>query len=249
MNKKINFFKSSKLTKGFTLIELLVVVAIIGILSSVVVVSINAAREKNKIAAIKSTLKQLYNQAAINQVENGSFIGSNPNIGNLDCYGNLAPIAKPLEDQGVTVRCFSYNGTSTGNPGDDYNRFAATALIYKTDEIKAWSVDENGVFKWDTSGVDSSGGTSPEDLRMTHQAAQEACSLSGGRLPSIEQSRALAHAWMKITGYTHPYSFNSDKYWTSTRYLETSNYYTIGYNGSGVYNEPVSGNYYVRCIR
>ena len=57
---------SSKFTTGFTLIELLVVVAIIGILSSVVVVSINAAREKNKIASIKSTLKQLYNQAAIN---------------------------------------------------------------------------------------------------------------------------------------------------------------------------------------
>lgn len=77
MIKKLNL-NSPRFTKAFTLIELLVVIAIIGILSSVVVVSINNAREKSKIASIKSTLKQLYNQASINHVVSGSFIGSNP---------------------------------------------------------------------------------------------------------------------------------------------------------------------------
>jgi len=47
---------SSRADKGFTLIELLVVIAIIGILSSVVLASLNTARNKASDTAIQSNL-------------------------------------------------------------------------------------------------------------------------------------------------------------------------------------------------
>lgn len=47
---------SSSVRRGFTLIELLVVIAIIGILSSVVLASLNSARNRGADAAVQSNL-------------------------------------------------------------------------------------------------------------------------------------------------------------------------------------------------
>jgi len=60
MSKRFNGF-----SRGFTLIELLVVIAIIGILSSVVLASLNTARSKGGDAAVKSNLNGTRAQAEL----------------------------------------------------------------------------------------------------------------------------------------------------------------------------------------
>lgn len=61
----VNINQSKAGRGGFTLIELLVVIAIIGILSSVVLASLNTARDKGADAAIKANLSGIRAQAEL----------------------------------------------------------------------------------------------------------------------------------------------------------------------------------------
>ncbi len=93
-------FAPSAITKrGFTLIELLVVIAIIGILSSVVLASLNTARSKGTDAKIQSEIRSIAVNAEIYYDNNsnsygttvaastscnaGIFASTNPNISQI----------------------------------------------------------------------------------------------------------------------------------------------------------------------
>lgn len=65
-----------KRNQGFTLIELLVVIAIIGILSSVVLASLNTARNKGTDAKVKANLSGLRTAAEIYYDNNGGNYGT-----------------------------------------------------------------------------------------------------------------------------------------------------------------------------
>jgi prepilin-type N-terminal cleavage/methylation domain-containing protein len=62
-------------SRGFTLIELLVVIAIIGVLSAVVLASLNTARTKGNDAAVRANLDSARAQAEIYYDTNGSYTG------------------------------------------------------------------------------------------------------------------------------------------------------------------------------
>ena len=62
--------------RGFTLIELLVVIAIIGVLSSVVLVSLNTARAKARDANRAAAISQFRNALELYYLDNGQYPAS-----------------------------------------------------------------------------------------------------------------------------------------------------------------------------
>jgi len=93
MKTKIN----KNFIQGFTLIELLVVIAIIGILSSVVLASLNSARAKGQDAARMADVKSLKTAMEMYYNDNGGYPTSNGSgngdvrLGDAMLVSKLAP--------------------------------------------------------------------------------------------------------------------------------------------------------------
>lgn len=98
--------------KGFTLIELLVVIAIIGILSGIVLTSLNSARLRSKDGRVISNLRQAKTLFELNRLN-----GNAPAITALLTITDLAKLRQDVcAQQGITCNTNSLNTMPAVSP-------------------------------------------------------------------------------------------------------------------------------------
>jgi prepilin-type N-terminal cleavage/methylation domain-containing protein len=138
-----------KQNKGFTLIELLVVIAIIGILSSIVLASLNTARAKGSDAAIKANLSNIRAQAEILYDTAGIYTGicADPNISAQMVAADLAAgtvtnVSNVLATPGAADQSVCHESAAA---------WAANVPL-KSSSANSWCTDSTGASKQITAG-------------------------------------------------------------------------------------------------
>ena len=131
-------------SRGFTLIELLVVIAIIGILSSVVLASLNTARFRGNDAAIQSDLFSIKTQAEIFYGGMGNN-GYNPNaaIANGDCKLSSSMFVVDTTIAKALVGADNANGGGAIACNASVTAYAVSAAL-SSEPSNYWCVDSTG---------------------------------------------------------------------------------------------------------
>ncbi len=134
--------------RGFTLIELLVVIAIIGILSAVVLASLNSARSKGSDAAIKQDLHTIQNQAEIYYSNNSNSYGS-------AAYATTCSAGMFSDATVVKAKAAADTANGTGNI---YCYASSSAYLVAADLATSgyWCVDSTGIAKAEAGAAPAS---------------------------------------------------------------------------------------------
>jgi prepilin-type N-terminal cleavage/methylation domain-containing protein len=157
--------KKMNLKKGFTLIELLVVVAIIGILASVVLASLNSARAKGSDAAVKANLANMRAEAAIYYDSNNTYSPTTAAPGSAACTtaGSVFIADSVMKSQldaalaaGVIRSCSLVSG-SGGAWAASVQLKSSTSATFPN-ATAAWCVDSTGASKAESMATNTPGG-------------------------------------------------------------------------------------------
>jgi prepilin-type N-terminal cleavage/methylation domain-containing protein len=138
--------------KGFTLIELLVVIAIIGVLSSIVLASLNNARNKGSDAAIKADMSGLRPAAEI-------YYDTNTNYGVQAYTANCGAAAGGMFGDAVVQKYIDDAIAKSGQTAVTAakcianNTYYVIAVQLKSSSSNGWCVDNLGNSKQITWGT------------------------------------------------------------------------------------------------
>lgn len=149
------------LTKGFTLIELLVVIAIIGILASIVLVSLNSARNKGKDASVQSEIASLRGQAEIYYSTNSTYAGAcaSSGTGGLSALLSAAASSSVTNSGGVVTAAGTagtYQKTTCHDKADAWAAEAPLSTSASSASVM-WCADSTGTSKQTTTNLATSG--------------------------------------------------------------------------------------------
>lgn len=138
-------------SQGFTLIELLVVIAIIGILSAVVLASLNTARNKGNDAAVQSDLSTVRVQSELNYSTLGNSYNTGVTIASAVC-STLTTAGSILADVNIQNALKHAKSVAPANADSDCG---VTAIAYSIAApltgTGVWCIDSTGVARSKTS--------------------------------------------------------------------------------------------------
>jgi len=238
-----NFFQRKYPSKGFTLIELLVVIAIIGLLSSIVLASINAARQKGKDAAVKANRRQAM-----------SYCANNPGASTLngasvycDGFNNMWSITLNSGGQyfwGPETSLPAYANGDCNNLTDEdivnYPACNACKTLQYAGFTSGWRLPTQGyipVGSQTCSGACGRDGEYCAPNRVLWNLGQENCGWGSAVCGTTQTSCAPAWGIAAVAG----------TYWSATQ-ASATNAWGILFNSARAGTAAKSTSYRVRCV-